>query len=286
MPAMVYVNGRYVYYPEAQVAIEDRGYQFADGVYEVMEYVGHTVIDEKEHLQRLEHSLAALSIPLPMSIASLRCVIQELIRLNRYENGAVYLQVTRGVAPRNHAFPAHCTPSLVMTIMQPKAPPVKDYEHGVAVITCPDIRWLRKDIKSIALLPNVLAKQKAVEARVAESLFVNADGYITEGSATNVFIIDRKGVLRTHPANEHILGGITRLKVVEVAKKEGIAVKEEAFTVAEAERAREMFITSSTRHILPVSKMGKKVIGDGKAGKVTTQLMGAYRAYCKKQYME
>lgn len=278
MPKISYVNGQYVNHLYASVHIEDRGYQFSDGIYEVIAIENHTLIDGEGHLARLERSLRELCIPMPMPRAAMECIIRELLRRNRRRDGCIYIQVTRGVAKRDHPFPKQVEPSLVMTLSPPKKPSAALKKTGVEVISCPDIRWGRRDIKSISLLPNVLAKQKAVEAGVKEAWLVDEKGYVTEGASTNTYIV-KDNVIITHPANERILGGITRDTVLKLARQNGMKVEERPFTLEEAKSATEAFITSTTMAVMPVIKIDDKVIGNGHPRETAQTLMSLYEAY-------
>ena len=276
MPRYAYVNGRYVPHARAQVHIEDRGYQFADGVYEVMLVHDGRLVDEEPHLDRLGYSLNALRIPWPMARPALQLVMRELICRNGVAAGTVYLQVTRGVAVRDHKFPAQARPSLVATTKRQKPMPGAASTGGVAVITQPDIRWRRCDIKSVSLLPNVLAKQAAAEAGAFEAWLVDDDGCITEGSSTNAWIVTRAGRLVTRNLSAAILSGITRLSVLQLLKSEGIVFEERRFSVAEAKEAAEAFLTSTTSLVLPVTRIDGQAIGDGKSGPLTLKLRDGY----------
>ncbi len=277
MSRIAYVNGRYIPHADAAVHVEDRGYQFADGVYEVCEVIGGRLIDEQRHLARLARSLGEIRIPTPMTQAALGTVMREVVRRNRVVDGLVYLQVTRGVAPRDHAFPVGpIPPSVVMTAraLNP-APRRKRAETGVAVITVPDNRWERVDIKTVGLLPNVLAKQAAKDAGAHEAWFVDEDGFVTEGSSTNAWIVTDEGVLVTRQADRGILRGIMRTVVMSLTGGDRPRVEERGFTVAEALAAREAFITSATANITPVVSIDGEAIGDGRPGPVTRQLQAA-----------
>src|SRR5690348_15087484 len=235
MSRIAYVNGRYLPQSSAAVAVEDRGYQFADGVYEVCEVRGGRLIDERRHMARLSRSLGELRITQPMSFAALGIVLRETVRRNRVRDGIVYVQVTRGVARRDFAFPSRDTrPSLVVTA---RSNDLASLEHiaaqGIAVVTVPDIRWGRVDIKTVALLPNVLAKQAAREQGAREAWLVDAQGRVTEGASSNAWIVSREGTLITRPLGNDILSGITRSVVIEVAKAQGVAFEQRAFTVEE-----------------------------------------------------
>ncbi len=281
MSRIAYVNGRYVTHQAAAIHIEDRSVQFADAVYEVCEVKDGRLIDEMRHLARLNRSLAALRIGLPMSLASLGVVLREVVRRNRVRNGIVYLQVTRGTAPRNHAFPQNdIRPGVIVTARSlDPAEGERRAREGVAVITTPDIRWGRVDIKTVGLLPNVLAKQKAREAGAYEAWFVNAEGFVTEGASTNAWIVTKDGTLVTHAADQAILHGITRIAVLELAEEEGIRVEERRFTIAEALSAREAFITAASTIVMPVVAVDGKPIGDGKPGPMASRLRAIFHAH-------
>ena len=279
MARQAYVNGRYVPQGEATVHIEDRGYQFADGVYEVVPVVQGTLVDEDPHLDRLERSLDELRIAMPMSRAALKLVSHELMRRNGLSNGFLYMQVTRGVAPRDHKFPKAATPALVMTTRQTKPHSAKQLAEGVAVITLPDIRWKRCDIKSVSLLPNVLGKQAAVEAGAFEAWMVGEDGRVTEGTSTNAWIVTGDNKLVTREASNAILNGITRLALLRLAESEGVELEERAFTVEEALQAREAFITSSTNFVMPVTRIDDLPVGNGHPGLLTLRLREVYEGH-------
>lgn len=280
MSRIAYVNGRYVRHAEASVHIEDRGYQFSDGVYEVCGVRDGKLMDEELHLARLERSLGELRIGLPMPMSALRHVLREVVRRNRIANGLVYFQVTRGVAPRDHPFPpAGVRPALVVTAKRLNEVRVMAaVEKGVAVVTRPDLRWARRDIKSVALLPNILAKQSAREAGAYEAWLVDGEGFVTEGSSTNAWIVDQEGRVVTRPAGPDILSGITRHVLIEAARREGIEVVERPFTVEEAKAAREAFISASSAIIIPVVRIDDTAIGNGARGSVTLRLRQAYSA--------
>lgn len=217
-----------------------------------------------------------------MSLAAMEIVIHELVARNGREHGGLYLQITRGVARRDHPFPKNVRPALVMTVGVAKLPKPHEVKDGVAVMTHPDCRWERRDIKSVALLANVLAKQEAAKRGLREAWLVEK-GYITEGAVSNSYIVDGKGVLITHPADTHILGGITRDVVLKLAKKSGIAVEERAFSENEMRQAAEAFITSTSANVLPVTKIDGKPVGKGKPGPVTLALQEIYAKHIYKQ---
>ncbi len=278
MPRIAYVNGTYVRHAEAAIHVEDRGYQFADGVYEVCEVRHGFIIDLTRHLDRLGRSLGELRIGWPMSRAALIHVIREVLRRNRVRNGLFYLQVTRGVGRRDHVFPdADTPPSIVVTAKRtdPGAIARKNAE-GISAITVPENRWDRVDIKSVGLLPNVLARQQAKEAGAQEAIFVDVDGTVKEGAATNVWIVDREGTLRTRPAESGILRGVTRTTLMDVAKPLGLAIEETAFSVEEMLAAREVFITAATSICFPVVSVDGKTIGNGHPGSIAQNIREAF----------
>jgi D-alanine transaminase len=273
---VAYVNGRYLPFADAAVHVEDRGYQFADGVYEVIAFFAGRLIDESGHLDRLQRSLAELSITPPMNRACLRHVMRTLIRRNGLVDGTIYMQITRGVSWRDHAFPAGISPSLVMTVRRMRRPSADVVAKGVAVISLPDIRWQRCDIKSVSLLPNVLAKEAVHQAGAYEAWLVDRDGMVTEGASTNAWIVTRGGEIVTRAATNAILNGITRQAVLAAAHEKGLTVVERPFSLAEALGAAEAFLTSSTNFALPIVSIDGKPIGDGKPGAVTLLLRRAY----------
>ncbi len=278
MSRIAYVNGQYRPHGQATVHIEDRGFQFADGVYEVWSVFDGKLADFEGHLTRLHRSLNELRIAIPMSEAALTRVLQETVRRNRIVEGIVYLQVTRGTARRDHPFPAEGTPpSVIVTARSiPLSKGNASAAKGVAVTTYPDIRWGRCDIKTVGLLPNVLAKQAAKEKGAAEAWMVDEAGLVTEGSSTNAWIVDEDGVLRTRDAQANILRGITRTAVMALVADEGLKIEERAFTVDEVKRAREAFYTSASGFVMPATSIDGVKIGDGKPGPVATKLRELY----------
>ncbi|MEI2300337.1 D-amino-acid transaminase [Ensifer sp. MJa1] len=284
MPRIAYVNGAYVAHADAGVHIEDRGYQFADGVYEVCEIRHGFIVDLNRHLDRLDRSLRELRIDWPMKRAALVYVIRKVIRRNRVKNGLFYLQVTRGVARRDHVFPAEGTvPSIVVTAKRTDTAAIaRKAANGIAAITVPENRWDRVDIKSVGLLPNVLARQKAKEDGAQEAIFVDADGTVKEGAATNVWIVDRNGVLRTRPAEHGILKGITRTTLMDVAVPLGLKVEERAFSVDEMLEAREVFITAATSICFPVVSVDGRPIGNGHPGSIAQNIREAFFGVAEK----
>jgi D-alanine transaminase len=279
MPRQAYVNGRYLPHREAAVHIEDRGYQFADGVYEVVPVFNGALVDEDLHLDRLDRSLGELRIAQPMSRAALKLVSRELMRRNGLSNGFLYMQVTRGVAPRDHKFPTNARPALVMTTRQMKPHSEQVLGEGLKVITVPDQRWDRCDIKSVSLLPNILGKQAAVEAGAYEAWQVDRDGMVTEGTSTNAWIVTQDNKVVTRDATHSILNGITRITLLELIRKEGYELEERCFSVEEAKASREAFLTSSTSFVLPITQLDGKPIGNGHPGILTGKLRQHYMDY-------
>lgn len=274
MPRIAYVNGRYVAHRDAVVHVEDRGYQFADGVYEVCEVARGFIIDMSRHLDRLDRSLGELGIAWPMHRSALETVMREVVRRNGIRNGMVYLQVTRGVAPRDHVFPNPMVrPALVVTAKRtsPEAAAARAAK-GIAVITVPENRWERVDIKSVGLLPNVLARQIAKQEGAQEAWFVDDDGFVKEGAATNAWIITRDGILVTRPAEFGILRGVTRTTVFDVASSLGLAIEERPFSIEEAQQAREVFITAATTLVMPVVTVDGVTIANGEPGSIALSL--------------
>lgn len=281
MPRQAYVNGRYVPHGEAAVHIEDRGYQFADGVYEVVPVFDGILVDEDLHLDRLDRSLRELRIAEPMSRQALKMVSRELMRRNGLTNGFVYMQITRGVAPRDHKFPKGAKPALVMTTRQVKPHSQQVLDEGLKVITVPDQRWDRCDIKSVSLLPNILGKQAAVEAGAYEAWQVDQNGMVTEGTSTNAWIVTADNKVVTRDATHSILNGITRITLLELIKREGYQLEERSFSVEEAKNAKEAFLTSSTSFVLPITQLDGKPIGNGHPGILTGKLRQHYMDYMR-----
>jgi len=279
MSRVAYVNGRYVPHREARVHIDDRGYQFADGVYEVVAIVGKRFVDEAPHLDRLERSLKELRMTMPMSRRSLELILRELVRVNRVRNGIVYVQMSRAVAPRDHPFPKDAKTQMVAWARSGKPYPAAHAEDGVKAVTMPDIRWGRCDIKSTALLPNVLAKQLAREAGAYEAWLIDEDGNVTEGSSSNAWIVTAKGELVTRSTDQAILSGITRRTVSELASEQGLKLVERKFSLAEAKGAREAFVTSASSPVVPVTQIDEQVIGNGKPGSISLKLRERYLRY-------
>ena len=280
MSRIAYTNGQYVRQADAMVNIEDRGYQFADGVYEVIAVANGRLVDGEQHFDRLERSLEGLHIDTPCDRRIFPLIMQQVLRRNHMDQGFVYLQITRGVAPRNHAFLARRTAaSIVVTASRKKLPTATDVARGAKIVTVPETRWARPDIKTVSLLPNVLAKQLAVERGAYEAWFVDREGMITEGSSTNAWIVvDGKEVV-TRPLGRDILAGITRQTLISIARENNLIVSERLFSLEEALAAKEAFLTSTTSFVMPVVAIDDTPIGDGKPGDVSLQLFDAYRRY-------
>jgi D-alanine transaminase len=280
MTRVVYVNGAYEAYADAAVHVEDRGYQFADGVYEVCEVRNGCLVDERRHMLRLRRSLAELHMDEPMDLRPLGVVLRETVRRNRVKNGVVYLQISRGVSRRDFAFPgADVAPSVVcFARSMSAAKSEKKAETGVSVITIPDIRWRRVDIKTTGLLAQSLARQQAKDAKADEAWMVDPQGFVTEGASCNAWIVTNGGNLVTRPAESGILRGITREVAMETARRNNLHFEERAFTVSEAKAAREAFQTSASAIVMPVVKIDGHVVGSGRPGDVAIGLRKAYHS--------
>lgn len=278
MSRVAYVNGQYAPFSQASVHVEDRGLQFSDGVYEVWSVRNGRLLDSDGHFTRLKRSLGELRIREPMDRAALEVVIHETLRRNRVKDGIVYLQINRGVSRRDHSFPgANVRPSVIITARaQSPAALNASATKGAAVVTVPESRWARCDIKTVSLLPNVLAKQAAKEKGAQEAWFVDKDGLVTEGSSTNAWIIDANGCVRTRDLNANILRGVTRAKLMELLKEQNLKVEERPFTLEEAYTAREAFYSAATAMVTPVTSINGKPIGDGKPGPLALRLRDAY----------
>lgn len=274
MTRVVYVNGAYLPYAQAGVHAEDRGNQFGDAVYEVCEVLGGRLVDETRHLARLERSMGELAIERPMAPKALGRVMRETIRRNRVHDGLVYLQVSRGAAPRNFLFPGPEVPPTLIVLARrvDKSQVDAQAAEGIGIKTMPENRWGRVDIKTVMLLPSALAKEAARAEGAKEAWFVDREGKVTEGGSSNAWIIDTHGNLVTRQAGNEILRGITRDVLVELAKKRGLKVVERSFTVEEAQAAREAFVTSASNIVMPVVRIDGRVIGNGHPGSFATDL--------------
>jgi D-alanine transaminase len=278
MSRIAYVDGAYRPHCEAAVHIEDRGYQFADGIYEVIAIRGGKFIDEAPHLARLRRSLAELRIEGALGDVPLKIVMREVIRRNGVVDGSVYIQMTRGAAPRDHGFPKSSHPVVVVTARRSHPNP-KFVEDGISVITVPDIRWQRCDIKTVSLVANVLGKQQAREAGAYEAWMVDARGRVTEGASTNAWIVTVDNLIVTRGADHAILNGVTRQAMIAIIRREGYGFAERPFTVAEAKSAREAFLTSTTADLMPVVAIDGQPIANGVPGLLTQKLRADYLAH-------
>lgn len=278
MARVVYVNGRYQPYGEAAVHAEDRGFQFGDGVYEVIEVRDTALIDPTRHLERLQRSLGEIRMGMPMSRAALGHVLRETVRRNRVRDGTIYLQVTRGAGPRDFLFPAIPFRQTVVCIARSSPRVIADARAatGIAVKTFPDPRWDRCDIKTVMLLPASLAKEDAKAEGAREAWFVDAEGFVTEGASSNAWIVDATGRLRTRPVDTAILRGVTRTTLFDVIARFGLEVVEQPFTVAEAKAASEAFVTAATNVVTPVIAIDGVRIGDGRPGEISRRLRAAF----------
>lgn len=280
MSRVAYVNGRYERHDTAAVSIEDRGYQFADGVYEVIAIWRGFPVDLKPHMTRLKRSMAELHFTAAPHPSALGVIAKHVVRRNRVQNGILYMQVNRGKAARNHVFPGeHVVPSVVMTARSGLGPTQSQSNLGVRLAVQEDQRWGRRDIKTVGLLANALAKQRAKEQGAFEALLVNSDGTVTEASAANVWLVDGEGTLVTRPLGPDILGGITRARVIELARDAGHRVEERVFTVEETVAAREVFLTGTTTFVLPVVQVDDAVIANGHPGSTSTDLRERYQTF-------
>lgn len=280
MSRIAYVNGRYRPLAAASLHIEDRGTQFGDAVYEVWSLRDGVLFDVAGHLTRLRRSLGELGIGFAMTDASLMAVVRETVRQNRVRNGIVYLQIGRGAAPRNHVFPdASTTPASIVITVRPADWVAADRaaQKGVGVITTPDIRWGRCDIKTVGLLPNALAKQAAREAGAVEAWMVDPQGMVTEGSSTNAWIVKGNAIV-TRPVTDNILAGITRARVVELGRARQLTIEERPFSLDEARAADEAFMTSATTFVTPIVSIDGAAVGTGVPGPIATHLRQDYLA--------
>ena len=283
MSRIAYVNGKFVSQRHASVAMEDRGYQFADGIYEVAAFKNGNLLDADRHLDRMEYSLSELGIPMPTSRKSLKLLIAELIAQNSRRQGIIYFQITRGAGPRNHAPVAGLRPVLTMSMLPMKLASEAAREKGEEAVTAPDLRWQRCDIKSVSLLPNVMAREISMKQGKRETIMINRDGFVTEGSATNIFFVRKDGAIQTHPKNQFILGGITREVLLEVARANGFTVVEEPYEASKIHDAAEVFFTSSSAFVMPLVSVDGKQVGDGTPGPITKKLIALYKEHVAKE---
>jgi len=278
MTRIVYVNGRYLPYAQASVHAEDRGFQFGDGVYEVCEVRGGRLVDETRHMARLARSLSELGIAAALSPRSLAQVMRETIRRNRVTNGLLYLQVTRGAAPRDFQFPGPDVLPTIVCLARRTSPDriAALAEAGSAVKTMPDIRWRRCDIKTVMLLPAVLAKEAARAEGAREAWLLDKDGFVTEGASSNAWIVDRNGRVVTRPTGNDILAGVTRATLIDVLAHEGLSLEERAFHIDEARLAGEAFNTSASGTVMPVVRIDGQMVGDGRPGPLALRLRSTF----------
>ncbi len=275
MSQTVYVNGEFVAADAASVSVFDRGFLFADAVYEVTTVLAGELIDNSAHLARLGRSLAALGIPWPEPAERIEAIQRELVRRNGLGEGLVYLQISRGAAERNFALPPEPQPTLVLFTQQARLLDDPRSERGIAVITVPDQRWARRDIKTVGLLAPSLAKQAALDAGADDAWLVQ-DGYVTEGTSNNAYIVTADGTIVSRNLSHDILAGVTRAAVLKLCAERGLNVDERPFSVAEAQAAREAFITSASTFVLPVVAVDGRQIGDGRPGPVAAELRALY----------
>lgn len=282
MSDLAYVNGAFVPLAEARVSILDRGFLFADGVYEVAAVIDGRLIDNEAHLARLERSLREMRLESPAPMARIAEIEKELVARNGVTEGMVYLQITRGVAERDFGFPTGVTPTLVAFTQKKNILASPAAQSGVKIVTVPDLRWARRDIKSVALLAQVLAKQAAVEAGCQEAWMVDSDGFVTEGSSSTAFIVTKAGSLVTRPNSQAILPGCTRRSVLALVEQTGLKLDERGFTVAEAYDAAEAFLTSASNLVLPVVAIDGRAIGGGVPGEYAKKLRALYVDFARK----
>ena len=279
-----YVNGSYKHKSTAVISVEDRGFNFSDGVYEVVAFKKERLLNFSKHMKRLKKSLLNLKIKKPFkNMKSLELIILNLVKINRLKSGFIYLQITRGNARRDHLFPANIKPNVVIFLFPEKK--IKNLLQGVKVGLSEDMRWMRCDVKSISLLPNLLEKQKAFEKGFFE-IWQMRGNFITEGSTSNAFIVDSNHQILTHPKNNYILGGVTRDTVIELARKNGMNVIEKPFSVSDIQECNEAFLTSTTVGVIPVIKIDSLTINQMKKGRVTTFLTDKYNNYLSNQINE
>jgi D-alanine transaminase len=278
---IAYVNGDFVPLSEAKVSVLDRGFLFADGIYEVSAVLDGKLIDNESHLARLERSVGEIKLPLPETVARIKEIQHELITRNAVKDGLVYIQVTRGADKgRDFAFPKGVKPTLMMFTSVKDIVNAASAKTGIGVITVPDIRWSRRDIKSVALLAQVLAKQAAAEAGCGEAWMIE-DGKVTEGGSSSAFILTKDDVLVTRENSSAILPGCTRKAVVKLAEERQLRVEERAFTIEEALKAKEAFITSASSFVQPVVKIDGETVADGKPGPMATRLREIYIEFAR-----
>lgn len=280
--SIAYVNGVYQDVSEAVVPMEDRAHQFADAVYEVVAFFNRKLLDAKPHLDRLDFSCSELSIKNPHSHAEWLDILQQMIERNKFEHGGVYLQVSRGTQSRGHVYQSGLTPNITLSAFGQKTPSRELTERGAKVITYPDLRWKRCDIKTTGLLGNIMAKQAATEAQVSEAILIKENGDVSEASISNFFIV-KDGVVKTHPSTNEILSGIARKVTIEIANSLQIKVIEQPFSKEEMLSADEAFLTGTTTNVLPVVQVDDVQIGNGKPSAITLKLLDGFIAHIKEQ---
>jgi D-alanine transaminase len=281
MPAIAYVNGEFLPLAEARISVLDRGFIFADGVYEVSAVIDGGLVDHAAHMARLRRSLKEIGLSCPVPMEELTGLQLELLTRNALEQGTLYLQITRGAAERDFRFPdGGVTPSLVMFTQARDLVGAPEAARGIAVKSVPDLRWKRRDIKSVALLAQVLAKQEAVSAGCQEAWMVE-NGFVTEGASSSAFIISQDGVLVARPVSNEILPGITRISVLQLAGEQGLRIEDRPFTIGEALNAAEAFNCSAGGLVMPVVRIDGKKIAEGKPGPVTSRLRELYIAQAR-----
>ncbi|PKG24942.1 D-amino-acid transaminase [Niallia nealsonii] len=273
--SIVLMNGEFIPREEAKVDIEDRGYQFGDGIYEVIRVYNGKMFTATQHLERLQTSGEKININITYTVQNLTVLLEELIHRNSLHTGIIYMQFTRGESPRNHAYPIETVPPTFVAYTKELERPVTSLENGVSSITVEDIRWSRCDIKSLNLLGNVMAKQKAVEADCYESIQYR-ELTVTEGSSSNIWIV-KDEVVQTHEANSFILNGITRRKIVDVCQRREITIKEKAFSIEELIDADEVFLSSTTAEVMPIVAINNVPVGSGEVGIITRKLQNYFK---------
>ena len=288
MPQITYINGRYLPHNKACLHVEDRSTQFSDGVYEVIAVISGKLVDPELHYKRLLRSLGELKMNLPLSVRVLNLTIKEVIRRNQLRAGLCYLQVSRGSAPRNHAIPALSKESIVITAKHSEPNGGAAAQKGVSIITTVDLRWRRPDIKSVSLLPNVLAKNEAVQHGAFEAWLIEPgnEEVVIEGSSSNAWIVDKGGRLLTHPEGLKMLSGVTRTRIIDLARAKGIQVVEQPFSIRDAMSAAEAFMTSTSSFVIPVIEIDGRTIGDGKSGPMTLAIQKLYRDFVQNSCSE
>lgn len=273
----VFINGEFLNQEDAKVSYEDRGYVFGDGIYEYIRAYNGKLFTVTEHFERFLRSASEIQIDLGYTVEELTDIVRQLLKINDIQNGGIYIQATRGVAPRNHSFPTPEVKPAIMAFAKSYDRPYDDFENGINTVTVEDIRWLRCDIKSLNLLGNVLAKEYAVKYNAAEAIQHRGD-IVTEGASSNVYAI-KDGVIYTHPVNNFILNGITRRVIKWIAEDEQIPFKEETFTVEFLKNADEVIISSTSAEVMPITKIDGENVKDGQVGTITRQLQQGFEKY-------